>query len=129
MNKKIIRILSLIEEAKNLISESENLISELEKDLENEVKKINEITNEQYSRPISDLKLSSRAKNCLEKRGIQTIEELIRLTDLDLKRLPNIGNITYIEISDKLSAIGLHLADSTAIRKHNINEVLSSIKR
>lgn len=129
MNKKIIRILSLIEEAKNLISESENLISELEKDLENEVKKINEITNEQYSRPISDLKLSSRAKNCLEKRGIQTIEELIRLTDLDLKRLPNIGNITFIEISNKLSAIGLHLADETAIRKHNINEVLSSIKR
>ena len=129
MNKKIIRILSLIEEAKNLISESENLISELEKDLENEVKKINEITNEQYSRPISDLKLSSRAKNCLKKRGIQTIEELIRLTDLDLKRLPNIGNITFIEISNKLSAIGLHLADETAIRKHNINEVLSSIKR
>lgn len=122
MNKKIIRILSLIEEAKNLISESE-------KDLENEVKKINEITNEQYSRPISDLKLSSRAKNCLEKRGIQTIEELIRLTDLDLKRLPNIGYITFIEISNKLSAIGLHLADETAIRKHNINEVLSSIKR
>lgn len=129
MNKKVIRILSLIEEAKNLISESENLISELEKDLENEVKKINEITNEQYSRPISDLQLSNRARNFLERNGIRTIYDLIILTDLDLKRLPKMGNITFIEISDKLSAIGLHLADETAIRKHNINEVLSSIKR
>lgn len=129
MNKKVIRILSLIEEAKNLISESENLISELEKDLENEVKKINEITNEQYSRPISDLQLSNRARNFLERNGIRTIYDLIILADLDLKRLPKIGNIIFIEISDKLSAIGLHLADSTAIRKHNINEVLSSIKR
>ncbi len=51
---------------------------------------------------ISELDLSIRAQNCLRRAGINTAEELVRLSNNDLMSIPHLGTITLIEIRHKL---------------------------
>ena len=52
---------------------------------------------------LEDLDLSVRAYNCLKRAGIETIEELRRLTDDDLLKVRNLGRKGAEEIRNKLS--------------------------
>lgn len=118
MTEKITKVLSLLENAKMLILE-----------LEEEVVKTREVTDERLSMPISVLKLSRRAKYGISDLEVTTIGELVRFTESDLMSLRNIGSKTLREISEELSKIGLQLGDNVSIRQQKINEILSHIKR
>lgn len=52
---------------------------------------------------IKNLNLSTRAYNCLKKRGINTIEQLEKLTDYDLERIRGMGMSCCVEVRRKLN--------------------------
>lgn len=56
--------------------------------------------------PIADLELSVRATNCLQnwRPGI-TIEELDKMSDLDLLRIPHMGRRTVKEIREVIRSV------------------------
>lgn len=60
---------------------------------------------------IEVLKLSTYAKNSLLDAGIDTVEKLINLTNVELKNIRFIGNQIYSEIKLKLYENGLKLKD------------------
>jgi hypothetical protein len=53
-------------------------------------------------RPIAELDLSARAYNCLARRGIKQIREVVPLTDEDLLRFPNFGRKSLEELRERL---------------------------
>ena len=120
MIEKTIKIISLIKEAKHLILD-------LEKELKEELSNISTVEDEKLSMSICDLNLSRRAENCLIENNIRTIGELIGYTRSDLIRFRNLGNNSIQDITEKLSTMGLSLGDGKAIRRRNINEILSYI--
>jgi DNA-directed RNA polymerase alpha subunit len=58
---------------------------------------------------IQDLELSARSNSCLEAESIRTISQLLRCTENDLLRVPNLGRRSLNEIKDQLAARGLRL--------------------
>lgn len=58
---------------------------------------------------VRDLDISTRSSNGLRMAGIVTIEDLIRHSDGDIRRLPNLGRNSVKEIKRCLSEMGLHL--------------------
>ncbi len=61
---------------------------------------------------IDELDLSVRAYNCLKKLNIDTIEQLIQLSEEDLKSLKNFGQKSLLEVKSKLFELGLFLRES-----------------
>ncbi len=59
--------------------------------------------------PVSDLRLSVRAGNCLESEGIHVIRELVQRNEDQLLEIRNFGETTLTEVRDKLANLGLHL--------------------
>jgi DNA-directed RNA polymerase subunit alpha len=59
--------------------------------------------------PVTELRLSVRANNCLESEGIISIRELVQRNEDQLLEIRNFGETTLTEVRDKLSALGLHL--------------------
>lgn len=51
---------------------------------------------------IRELNLSPRACNCLKRHGINTIEQLEKLSEDDLRCMSGIGKQIYLEIEQKL---------------------------
>lgn len=62
--------------------------------------------------PISALNLAARVENCLRARGIERIEQLIRLSEADLFRFPKLGKRTLRDIQGALYRRGLSLGSS-----------------
>lgn len=60
-------------------------------------------------KPVSELRLSVRASNCLEAEGIQTLRDLVARNEDSLLEVRNFGETTLLEVREKLSAFGLHL--------------------
>lgn len=56
--------------------------------------------------PIEELDLSIRAYNCLKRAGINCIEELQKLTDVDYLHIRNLGRKSTEEIKQKLTELG-----------------------
>jgi predicted DNA-binding transcriptional regulator AlpA len=63
-------------------------------------------------RRIDELGLGRRCHNALVDHGIIILDELVRLSEDDLMRLPNIGRLSCAEIMAALDALGLRLAAS-----------------
>jgi DNA-directed RNA polymerase subunit alpha len=59
--------------------------------------------------PISELRLTVRANNCLESENILTVRELVRRTEDELLEVRNFGETTLQEVREKLREHGLHL--------------------
>lgn len=59
--------------------------------------------------PISEFELSARARNCLKKMKINTLGELIKLSDAELLAFKNFGETSLNEIRALLQKKGLHL--------------------
>ena len=53
-------------------------------------------------KPIAELWLSGGEKNKLKSNGIKTIGDLVKLSEADLKFMPNIGDATIQEIKEML---------------------------
>lgn len=65
--------------------------------------------NLMFKVPVTDLELSVRARNCLQKMNIQTIGDLVGRTDGELLAYRNLGDTTLQEIKSVLAAKGLRL--------------------
>ena len=64
--------------------------------------------------PIEDLDLSVRSYNCLKREGINTVSELVALSETQLMNIRNFGQKSVDEVKDKLVEMGLSLKDSRA---------------
>ena len=62
-----------------------------------------------FSMPISELRFSVRAMNCLESDGIKTVRDLVQKNEDMLMEIRNFGETTLTEVQQKLSELGLHL--------------------
>ena len=61
------------------------------------------------SMPIQELELSVRASNCLESAKIETVGQLVKMTEADLLKIRSFGKTSLREIRRKLADIGLSL--------------------
>lgn len=61
------------------------------------------------NRPVDDLELTVRAMNCLKYEGIYTIKDLIKKSEHQLNKIPNMGKKTIKEIVEQLKINNLHL--------------------
>jgi DNA-directed RNA polymerase subunit alpha len=59
--------------------------------------------------PISDFELSVRSRNCLKKMNIETISDLLNITEAELLSYKNFGETSLREIKIILEAKGLRL--------------------
>ncbi|MDO4241555.1 MAG: DNA-directed RNA polymerase subunit alpha [Microbacteriaceae bacterium] len=62
--------------------------------------------------PIEDLDLSVRSYNCLKREGINTVSELVALSEIQLMNIRNFGQKSVDEVRDKLVEMGLSLKDA-----------------
>lgn len=53
---------------------------------------------------VREMGLSTRARNCLLAENIQTVEELVQYSAKHLRRIPNMGANSMIELYDALAA-------------------------
>jgi DNA-directed RNA polymerase subunit alpha len=60
-------------------------------------------------RPIEDLDLSERPRNCLKRAQVNTIGELLTKTEDDLLNITNFGQKSLDEVKAKLDERGLTL--------------------
>lgn len=71
-----------------------------------------EVLSNELSMPIEDLDLSVRSYNCLKREGINTVSELVALSETQLMNIRNFGQKSVDEVRDKLISLGLSLKDS-----------------
>ncbi len=64
---------------------------------------------EKLSKPITALKLSQRARNCLEAKQINTVGDLVRMSEAELLKVENLGRTTLSEIKRRVEEWGLTL--------------------
>ena len=70
---------------------------------------VDEELAQKLNMPIQELELSVRASNCLESVKLQTVGELVKLTEADLLKIRSFGKTSLREIKRKLADIGLSL--------------------
>lgn len=73
------------------------------------------VEEDKLSLAIDELEISSRAINTLRKLGINTIGDLVKLSEDDLREAKSIGRKSLKEIKDALADMGLELAPSKTI--------------
>lgn len=65
--------------------------------------------DEKLRLPISVLEPSARTRNCLEAEGIETLGQLLALSEHELMKFRNFGSTSLAEIKDKLAAFNLEI--------------------
>lgn len=73
---------------------------------------VDQVLSSELSMPIEDLDLSVRSYNCLKREGINTVSELVSLSETQLMNIRNFGQKSVDEVKDKLTEMGLSLKDS-----------------
>ncbi len=72
-----------------------------------------EVIDEEFAKklsvPIQELELSVRASNCLESARVETVGQLMQMTEADLLKIRNFGKTSLREIKRKLADMGLSL--------------------
>jgi DNA-directed RNA polymerase subunit alpha len=66
------------------------------------------------NKPIGELDLSLRSRKCMERLGIATVGQLIEHTAEELLASRNFGRTSLAEVAEKLSNLGLRLAEPPA---------------
>jgi DNA-directed RNA polymerase subunit alpha len=61
------------------------------------------------NRPVSELRLSVRAANCMESGNVRTIRDLVQRTEDQLMEIRNFGETTLDEVRQVLDEMGLRL--------------------
>jgi DNA-directed RNA polymerase subunit alpha len=64
---------------------------------------------EVYNKPLSDLELSVRSRNCVTFLGVTTVGELCQRTEAELMACKNFGQTSMNEIKQKLAELGVSL--------------------
>ncbi len=66
--------------------------------------------------PIANFELSVRSRNCLQRKGIRTLGDLVRTTEAELMGSKNFGETSLIEIRELLATQGLQLGQFASER-------------
>jgi DNA-directed RNA polymerase subunit alpha len=74
-----------------------------------EIEKSKDQRNKILETPISDFELSVRSRNCLKKMNINTIGDLLKITEAELLAYKNFGETSLNEIKKMLESKGLRL--------------------
>ena len=74
-----------------------------------EEKQVEEHIDPILLRPVDDIELTVRSANCLKAENIYYIGDLIRRTEVELLKTPNLGKKSLTEIKDVLASRGLSL--------------------
>jgi len=77
-------------------------------------KKVDEELEAKLNTPIQELELSVRASNCLESAKVETVRQLVSMTDADLLKIRSFGKTSLREIKRKLADFGLSLGIADA---------------
>jgi len=70
---------------------------------------VDEELAEKLNTPIQELELSVRASNCLESVKVETVGQLVAMTEADLLKIRSFGKTSLREVKRKLADIGLSL--------------------
>lgn len=71
--------------------------------------KVDEELEAKLNTPIQELELSVRASNCLESVKIETVRELVKMSEAELLKVRSFGKTSLREVKRKLADIGLSL--------------------
>ena len=63
------------------------------------------------STQIEELDLTVRSYNCLKRANVHTVEDLIKKSKSDMRKIRNLGEKSLCEIEDKLAAMGFDLRE------------------
>lgn len=86
-----------------------DVLSSLEMVIDEGEKKACDRRNRLLETPVGEFELSVRARNCLKKMRIQTLGELVRLSEAELMSYKNFGETSLNEIRALLAKRGLKL--------------------
>jgi DNA-directed RNA polymerase subunit alpha len=76
-------------------------------------KAVDEELTKKLNMAIQELELSVRANNCLESVKVETIGQLVKMTESDLLKIRSFGKTSLREVKRKLADIGLSLGMTT----------------
>jgi DNA-directed RNA polymerase subunit alpha len=71
--------------------------------------KIGEEMQSKLNMPIQELELSVRANNCLESVKVETVRQLVKMTEAELLEVRSFGKTSLREVKRKLTDLGLSL--------------------
>jgi len=74
-----------------------------------ELEEIDEELAAKLNTPINELELSVRASNCLESVKMETVGQLVKMTEADLLKIRSFGKTSLREVKRKLADLGLSL--------------------
>jgi DNA-directed RNA polymerase subunit alpha len=69
----------------------------------------NEELTKILERPIGELELSVRARNCLDSANLKTVRDLVIMSEPEIIKLKNLGKTSLTEIKSKLAELDLSL--------------------
>lgn len=98
-----------IRRAATILQQQVSVFVDLESDREPEVVVEEDQIDPILLRPVDDLELTVRSANCLKAENIYYIGDLIRRTEVELLKTPNLGKKSLTEIKDVLASRGLSL--------------------
>lgn len=70
---------------------------------------VDEELSDKLAMPIEALELTVRSNNCLESNHIETVGQLLQITDADLLKIRSFGKTSLREVKRKLADLGLSL--------------------
>ena len=98
-----------IRRAATILQQQVAVFVDLEREKEPEAEEKEEEIDPILLRPVDDLELTVRSANCLKAENIYYIGDLIRRTEVELLKTPNLGKKSLTEIKDVLASRGLSL--------------------
>lgn len=98
-----------IRRAATILQQQVAVFVDLESSDSPEEKQVGEQIDPILLRPVDDLELTVRSANCLKAENIYYIGDLIRRTEVELLKTPNLGKKSLTEIKDVLASRGLSL--------------------
>ncbi len=98
-----------IRRAATILQQQVSVFVDLEKEQEPELEEKQDEIDPVLLRPVDDLELTVRSANCLKAENIYYIGDLIRRTEVELLKTPNLGKKSLTEIKDVLATRGLAL--------------------
>ena len=83
------------------------------------------VSNAKMDTPVTDFELSVRARNCLQKMGIESLGDLCQVSKQQLLNSKNFGETSLQEIEQMLTIQGLRLGQNLEVKqkrpRHKIN--------
>jgi len=103
LRKHVNPFVQYFELGQDTVAESQITVEETEEPA------VDEELAQKLSMPIQELELSVRANNCLESAKVETVGQLVKMTEADLLKIRSFGKTSLREIRRKLADISLSL--------------------